>query len=255
MATEREKSADEKPFIEHLEELRLTLFKMLAATAAATIVCIAFSRTIFAVLMRPLKGLATEVDIGGASAGLIVLGPQKGFMVIMITAVIAGIILSSPLWLYFIGQFILPALRQNEKRVTIPALAVSLVLFLCGVAFCYWITLPLVLKLLWKFNEAFGFKNMWVVNEYLSMVTKFMIANGLIFEMPLVLLVLVKLGVVSPTDLRAKRKYAIFTMFILGAMLSPPDLPSMIMVSAPMIILYEASVRVAALMEKKEEAT
>ena len=93
---------------------------------------------------------------------------------------------------------------------------------------------------------------MWTVNYYLSMVTKFMIANGLIFEMPLVLLVLVKLGIVTPSDLKAKRKYAIFIMFVLGALLSPPDLPSMFLVASPMLILYEISIWIAVLMKKKE---
>ena len=93
---------------------------------------------------------------------------------------------------------------------------------------------------------------MVTVNEYLSMVTKFMIANGLLFEMPLILIVLVKLGVLTPADLRAKRKYAFFVIFVLGAMLSPPDLPSMILVATPMLALYEISILVASFIKKKE---
>ena len=244
---EKKQTTVEKPFIEHLEDLRITIFKVLAAAGISSIICIAFSKTIFKFLMRPLN------YIEQADTSLVVLGPQRGFMIIMITAVIAGVIVSLPVSLYFIGQFILPALKRDEKKITVPALGASAALFLSGVAFCYYVTLPLVLKLLWNFNQAFGFTNMWTVNEYLGMVTKFMIANGLIFELPLVLLILVKLGVLTPQDLRTKRKYAIFGIFILGALLSPPDVPSMILVSSPMIILYEASVHAARLMERKKQ--
>jgi sec-independent protein translocase protein TatC len=246
---EKRRNSVEKPFIEHLEDLRVTIFKVLAAAGVCSIVCIAFSKKIFWVLMQPLN------DIEQANTSLVVLGPQRGFMIIMGTAVIAGVILSLPVSIYFIGQFILPALKKNEKKLTVPAIGTSAVLFLSGVVFCYFVTLPLVLDLLWRFNQAFGFTNMWTVNEYLGMVTKFMIANGLIFELPLVLLVLVKLGVLTPEDLKSKRKYAIFMMFILGALLSPPDVPSMILVASPMIILYEASVHVAAFLEKKKPST
>lgn len=256
MAEEENKQEPvEKPFLDHLEDLRITIFKILAATGICSIICIAFSKMIFTVLMQPLDFLAAEKNIEDAATSLIVLGPQRGFMIIMITAVITGVIVSLPISLYFIGQFILPALKKHEKKVTVPALGVSVVLFLSGVAFCFFVTLPLVLELLWNFNQKFGFTNMWSVNEYLGMVTKLMIANGLIFELPLVLLVLVKLGILTPQDLRTKRKYAIFTMFILGALLSPPDVPSMILVSSPMIILYEISVHVAAFMERKKPTT
>ena len=246
---EQRQNPVEKPFIEHLEDLRITIFKVLAAAGVCSIICIAFSRTIFDVLMRPLN------DIEQANTSLVVLGPQRGFMIIMTTAVIAGVIVSLPISLYFIGQFILPALKKAEKKVITPAIGVSAVLFLSGVTFCYFVSLPLVLDLLWKFNKSFGFTNMWSVNEYLGMVTKLMIANGLIFELPLVLLILVKLGILTPEDLRTKRKYAIFTMFVLGALLSPPDVPSMILVASPMIILYEASVHVAAFMQRKKPTT
>ncbi len=242
----------EKPFLDHLEDLRITIFKIIVVVFLGMILGLVFSKKIFVILRRPLESLAEEFSLNPAEVGLNVLGPQKGFIIIMLTVLVTGLIISIPFSLYFIAQFISPGLSRKEKVIVAPAFCASVFLFLGGVAFCYFITLPMVLKLLWKFNTMFGFHNMWTVNAYLSMVTKFMIANGLVFEMPLVLLVLVKLGILSPETLKTKRKYAVFIISIISALLSPPDLPSMFLVAAPMLVLYEISVWIAVLMKKRK---
>jgi len=179
-------------------------------------------------------------------------GPTRGFIVVIKTSVICGLGVTFPLNLFFLAQFVFPALTRKEKRYVAPSFFIGGVLFTIGLLFGYFLTLPLALRIFVNLNVRYQIENTWRMSEYLGTVSKLLIANGVIFEMPLILTILVRIGVLSVTTLRKKRRHAIVILFILGAMLSPPDAPTMFMVAGPMIIMYEACIWVSWLFMRKK---
>ena len=208
---------------------------------------------IYQFLRLPLISMAADYNIDPENLGLVVFKPQEGFAVVMKTGMFAGLVLSTPFSLYFLAQFILPALTRKERKFLLPGFLIGGLLFVAGLVFCYRITLPMVIRLFWRFNTTFGFKNLWNVNFYLSFVMGFMLANGIIFEVPLVLYLLVRLGILSVDTLKQKRRHAFVGCFIAGAALSPPDPASMFMVALPMLVLYEACIWASVLTMKKRK--
>lgn len=193
-------------------------------------------------------------NLGGIRKGrLINLGPAAGFLVAFQVAIYAGIVLASPFLFYFWGQFIFPALKLTEKRYVYRGLAVGFSLFLTGVAFCYFVMLPLALNASVGYSDWLGFDaSSWRAEEYISFSCKFMLGMGLGFEMPVPILVLVKLGIVTADQLAAFRKYMIIICFTLGALLTTPEVITQVMMAIPMLILYEISIFLARRIEKKQ---
>jgi sec-independent protein translocase protein TatC len=179
-------------------------------------------------------------------------GPTKGFIVVIKTSVIFGLGVTFPLNLFFLAQFVFPALTHKEKRYVTPAFFLGGVLFVMGLLFGYLLTLPLALRIFVNLNVRYQIENTWRMSEYLGTVSKLLIANGVIFEMPLILTILVRIGVLSVTTLRKKRRHAIVILFVVGAMLSPPDAPTMFMVAVPMLVMYEACIWVSWLLMRKK---
>ncbi len=240
-----------KPFLEHLSDLRVTLIKIVVVFFVFAIICAASLGHIFDLLRVPLRALAETEGADPNTIGLLTLGPQEGFVALMMTAFSGALVLSMPFTLYFVGQFLLPGLTRRERGLLLPAFVAGTVLFLSGVVFAFFVTLPLVLRLLWRLYEQVGLENMWTVRMYLSFVTKFMLANGLIFELPLVLIILVRLGVVTVGQLSKRRRHAIMIILVASACLTPPDAASMFLVAGPMYLLYEASIVVSVLLERR----
>jgi len=237
---------EKKPFLEHLSDLRAVLIKILVVFVVCAVVCFAALGPIFELLRVPLRALPEAEEVA-----LITLGPQEGFLALMTIAFSAAFVLSTPFTLYFVAQFVLPGLKRREKRMLAPAFLAGALLFLAGLVFGFFVTLPLVLRLLWGLYERLGWHNMWTVRFYVSFVTKFMLANGLIFELPLVLVLLVRLELVTIAQLRKRRRHAIMIILIVGACLTPPDAPSMFMVAVPMVLLYEASIIVSTIFDRR----
>ncbi len=245
----------EKPFLDHLEDLRWTLLKIIAALVAGIILTAIFVPSIFDILQRPLLCLQDETDLSGEQVGLVAIKPYEGITNLMKVAVFSGLVVSLPVVLYFLMQFIVPALTRKEKRVIIPGLVAGTGLFLMGLLFCYFVSLPLIIRMMWKINVSFGWKNVWTLSNYLSFITGFLLANGLIFELPLILFILVKLDILTVQTLRKGRKHAIIAMLIVGAFLSPPDPGSMFLIALPMLILYEVCIWVSVLTAGKNKGT
>lgn len=200
----------------------------------------------------------TNVDAAAEAqrlnTGIIVLGPAKAFLVGFRVALYAGIVLASPFIFYFMGQFVLPALKLKEKRYFYRGLAFAIPLFACGVCFCYFILLPAALAASQLYADWFGFSsNLWEAGDYIGFVCKFMLGMGLGFEMPVVILMLVKIGLLSYRTLSRARPYMIVINLVLGAVLTTPEVFTQVLMAVPLQLLYELSVWIAWYWERKEK--
>lgn len=186
-----------------------------------------------------------EIDQSSAK-GLTSLKPTETFMLSMKLAFFAGIVLAFPLLLYFILQFILPGLHGNEKRVLWPALAIGFGLFLAGVSFAYFVVLPRTLIFFFEWSGKLGVENEWRIGDYMSFTTQFTLLFGAAFELPVVVMVLVKLGLLGYDMMKNTRSYAIVGILITAGVLTPtPDIMTQLLMAAPMIILYEICIWLA----------
>jgi Tat protein translocase TatC len=181
------------------------------------------------------------------------LGPAKAFLIGFHVAVYAGVAMASPFLLLFIGQFVLPALRIKERKYLYRGLAFAIPLFLCGVSFCYFILLPAALAASQLYSDWFGFSSaVWDAGDYIGFVCKFMLGMGLGFELPVVILVLVKIGLLSYRALAKARPYMIVINLVLGAVLTTPEVFTQVLMAIPLQVLFEISVWIAWYWERKE---
>src|SRR5258707_1908804 len=240
---ERETS---KPFLEHLEVWRWMIVKMAIRVVTAMIVCFAFRSTLVRVLQAPLR------DVGSQIGMLKGLGITDSIVISFHLAFYAGIVLSFPLLLYFIAQFVLPALTAVEKRFLFPAIFVSFGLFLIGVATCYFWLLPKTILFFFRDTQSLGWTPMWTVQQYYSFVTRFVLGFGLAFELPVVVLALVRFGLITYRFMARTRPYAVVLIFILATIITPtPDILTLVAMALPMCLLYESCIWIAWLMERR----
>lgn len=185
---------------------------------------------------------------------IVSLGPAAAFVVATKLAFYGGLVISSPFIFFFVAQFVFPALKMREKKYIYRGLGFGLGLFLTGVAFCYFVMMPVALAVSAQYAEWFGFKaNQWRAEEYISFVCKFMLGMGIGFEMPVVILTLVKIGLLNYGILKAARRYVIVIAFVLGAILTTPEVITQILMAIPLLILYEISVWIAWYWERKDK--
>lgn len=192
------------------------------------------------------KGASPEIDLRGNLQMMSTLRPTEGFMLSMKLAFFAGIIVSFPLLLLFILQFVLPGLHQHEKRVMWPALAIGFGLFLFGVCFAYFFVLPRALEFFHEWNLKLGVANDWRIGDYITFATQFTLLFGLSFELPVVVMVFVKLGLLSYESMSRTRSYAILAIVVVAAIITPtPDALTLCLMALPMILLYEGCIWLA----------
>jgi len=185
---------------------------------------------------------------------LINLGPVGGFFVAFQVAIYGGLVLASPFVFYFIAQFVFPALRMREKKYVYGGLTFGGILFFVGVSFCYFVLLPLALTASQKYSQWLGFGAFqWRAEEYISFVCKFMLGMGLGFQMPVIILTLVKLGVLNYRILSRGRRYMIVINLVLGAVLTTPEVITQVLMAIPLQLLYEATVWIAWYWERREK--
>ena len=236
-----------KPFLEHLEDLRWTVVKMAITLFAAMILCFAFRGALTAIMQRPLWQLDERMRT------LQALGITDSLTISFNLAFYAGIVVSFPLLLYFLAEFVLPALTAVEKRLMLPAIAVSFALFLVGVVACYYWLLPKTVLFFFNDAQSLGWTPAWTVREYYSFVTRFTIGFGLAFELPVVVLALVRFGLVTYTFMQRTRPYAVVMIFLLAAIITPtPDILTLSAMALPMYLLYESCIWIAWLMERRK---
>lgn len=235
-----------KPFLDHLEDLRWTVVKMAITLFLAMILCFAFRASLTAIMQRPLSQLDEKIR------NLQALGITDSLTITFNLSFYAGIVLSFPLLLYFLAQFVLPALNAVEKRLLLPAIAVSFLLFLVGVFACYYWLLPTTILFFFRDAQSMGWIPAWTVREYYSFVTRFTIGFGLAFELPVVVLALVRFGLVTYEFMRRTRPYAVVLIFVLAAVITPtPDVMTLMAMALPMYALYESCIWIAWFMGRK----
>lgn len=184
---------------------------------------------------------------------LINLGPASGFFVAFQVAMYGGVVIASPFLFYFIASFVFPALRLREKHYVYRGLGFGVGLFLIGVSFCYFVLMPVALAASQKYSQWLGFSAFqWKADEYISFVCKFLLGMGLGFEMPVIILTLVRIGVLNYRILSKGRRYMIVINLVLGALLTTPEVITQIIMFLPLQGLYEISIWVAWYWERKE---
>ncbi len=231
----------------HLGELRRRLTRVIILIFIGFFACYGVAEILYDFLSTPLK------DALPVGSKLIYTSPQGAFFVYLKVSLLASVFLTSPLTFYQLWAFIAPGLYREEKRAAIPLAVLSAAFFLIGAAFCYTLVFPLAFKFFMGFATV-DIVPMISVEEYLSLALKLLIAFGLVFEMPLFAFFLGRMGLLTPEFMRRNRKYAILIIFIVAAILTPPDVFSQCLMAAPMIILYEISVYVAGWARKKKLA-
>ena len=245
----REQPDEAKPFLDHIEDLRRTLIKVFVALGLGMTLCFAFRGQLASVVQAPLAQVAPD-----RAANLQALGVADSFTISLELAFYGGIVVSFPFILYFLAEFVLPALTPSEKRILMPSAMVGFGLFLVGVAFCYFWVLPSALAFFFNDAKAMNWQPMWTVREYYSFATQMVIAFGLAFELPLVVLVLVKLGILDRATLQRTRAFAIVVIFIAAAIITPTsDVVTLVLMGGPMYALYELCIVIAWFIEKKRD--
>ena len=238
---------DEKqPFMSHLEELRKRLIICAIAIGIGFAVSYFFSERLFEILIYPLKKVLPEGE------QLVYTALPEMFFTYLKVALITGILAAAPVIFYEIWMFIAPGLYQREKKYVIPFVVSSTILFVGGALFGYFI----VFKYGFEFFVGFTDENVKIlpkVKEYFSFSIKLLFAFGLVFELPVVIFFLTKMGVVTPDVLMQKRKYAILLTFVAAAILTPPDVVTQLMMAGPLIVLYEIGIIISKMAKKKKE--
>jgi sec-independent protein translocase protein TatC len=239
-------SETSKPFLEHLEDLRWTIVKMAITLLVAMVLCFAFRTTLVHIMQQPLH------DIDPKIGALRAMGVTDSFTISFRLSFYAGIVISFPILLYFIAEFVLPALTAMEKRYLLPAILVSFGLFLTGVLACYYWLLPKTILFFFKDTQSLGWTAAWTVQEYYSFVTRFTIGFGLAFELPVVVLALVRFGLITYAFMSRTRPYAVVLIFLMATIITPtPDVLTMIAMAMPMCLLYESCIWIAWFMQRK----
>lgn len=237
--------SDEKlPFTAHLEELRDRLIISFIAVAIGFAISYFFKEQLFDILVTPLKEVMKEGDT------LVYTGLPEAFFTYLKVSFLAGFIVASPVIIYQFWTFVAPGLYTKEKRLLIPIIFLSTFFFIGGALFGYFIVFP------YGFQFFLGFATETIrplpaMKEYLSFSSKLLLAFGLVFELPLVITFMAKLGLVSVAFLKKNRKYALLLFFVGSAILTPPDVVTQIMMAIPLMFLYEISIIGARVFGKK----
>lgn len=265
------KSLGEMSFLDHLEELRWLLVRSTIAIVVIAGACYFIDDYIFDTIIFGPKdpNFITYrffcqltrffgVDDSYACAtefSFIIQNTEVGgqFSIYLWILITAGFILGFPYILYEFWRFISPALYENERKKAGLFIIVSSVLFFIGVLFGYFVIVPLSINFFGTFNVSKTIVNQFTVDSYISMIKTSVIVSGLVFELPIIIYFLTKLGLVTPAFLRKYRRAAIVIILIVAAIATPPDIPSQVVVSIPILILYEVSILISAVVVKKEK--
>jgi sec-independent protein translocase protein TatC len=241
---ESEDEGSEMSFLEHLEELRWRIIYSLIGLVIGTIICWIFiDFLVDHILLIPATHIGVKLQN---------LRPFGQLLLYMQVAIIGGIVISIPNLFFQLWKFISPALKKNERKYITSIVIFSTFCFLTGIVFAYFLMIPLSLK----FAAGFGSKsieNNFAIDEYFSIIISIMLASGVVFELPMVSFFLSKLGILKPKFMRKYRRHAIVVIFALSAVLTPGTDPvSQIVLAIPLIMLYEISILVCKIAQKKE---
>ena len=234
------------PFLDHLEELRWRLIKSIASVLIGAVISFYFIDQIIEFLVKPTDALKNSMDLQ-------VLKVQGTFMIKWSIALFGGIIISIPVLTFQIWKFVAPGLYIDEKKYIIPLIIFTFLSFLCGLIFAYMIVIPFSLGFFTSVGFE-GIQNNFSINYYFSFITWLMIGSGLIFELPVIVFILSVIGLLTPAFMRHYRRYAIVIILVLSAFITPPDPVSLVLMSIPLLVLYEVSIGVSWLVNRKKHS-
>ena len=270
-------------FLDHLEELRWRILKALAAVFVGAIFCFVFSDPIVKILTRPYEEAVFSLEAQRSSNAvqavenlvrkwfdlpnaelepvqeltelpparrLQALKPMTYFYINLQIAFIGGLILALPAVFYQVWRFIAPGLLSREKRLMIPIISLSVFCFSIGALIAYWIVLPLGLRFFLALEPP-DMTSQWAVDEYIGFVLRLIMGFGIVFEMPVMALFLAKIGLLTADRMRSIRRYAVVGIFILCAIFTPPDPISQILMALPLLVLYEISIWICKVSQRK----
>ena len=267
------------PFLDHLEEFRWRILKALGALVVGAAICFALSDSIVQILTRPYEEAVLSLEnqqssgavqlvrqwLGLSDAApepdapitdlpparrLQALRPMTYFFISLQIAFVGGLLLALPAIFYQAWRFVAPGLLQREKRLMVPIISLSILCFSVGAMIAYYIVLPLGLRFFLSLEPP-DMTSQWAADEYIGFVLRLIAGFGIVFEMPVLSLFLAKVGVLTAARMRHIRRYAIIGIFILGAIFTPPDPVSQILMALPLLLLYEISIWVCKISERK----
>jgi len=275
----------EMPFLDHLEELRWRILKSLAAILVGAVVCFIFSDHLMKLLTYPYEDAVLSLETerpsgvveavykllrkwtGDAAPGaapeavgetllpaarrLQSLKPMTYFFISLEIALIGGLVLVLPVIFYQAWQFVAPGLLSREKRLLVPIVSLSMLCFAIGAMIAYWIVLPLGLRFFLALEPP-DMTSQWAVDSYISFVLRLLLGFGLVFEMPVLAFFLSRIGLLTPEYMRRIRRYAIVVIFIIGAIFTPPDPLSQLLMALPLLLLYQVSIWVCRISTPRE---
>ena len=262
----KEKSPEkEMSFLEHLEELRWHIMRsVIAILLVAIALFVNIQWFLKEVVLAPMNAdfptnkilssfraldIAGEIDIV-----LQAITPYEQFLRALMLSAVGGFIIAFPYVLWEVWRFIKPGLHKNEIKGLKGNVFVMSMLFFTGIAFSYYIITPFAMQFFASFQIMDGVENQWRIGNVIAMVTQIAIAGGLIFEMPIIVYYLSKIGMLTPQIMKAYRRHAIVVLLILAAIITPPDWITQILIFIPLTLLYETSIRISAAVTKKREA-
>jgi sec-independent protein translocase protein TatC len=235
----------EMPFLDHLEELRWRSIKIIASVFVLTVISFFVSDFFLDFLLYPSKRITTELDLQ-------VLKVQTIFIIKLEIALIIGIVLSIPVIFYQLWAFVAPGLLERERKWVWPTIIVIIISFLAGVSFAYFLIIPYALDFFLSLAPE-TVQNNIAIDFYFGFILRIILVFGVVFELPVVSLFLTKIGLLTPQFLRKYRRYAVITIFVMAALLTPPDPTTQVMLGIPLVILYEFTIWISYVFAKKRK--
>ncbi len=252
-----EESMAEMGFLDHLEEMRWRIFKGLGGVAVGAVVCTIFWRWVIdKVLLGPTRPDFYMYRILGVELEHFVLQNRTitgEFFAAIGTVMVVGVILGFPVLLYQFWKFIEPGLYSHEKQGARFSAAFAAGFFMLGVSFGYFIVVPLAMKFFASFELASNVVNEYDITRYFSMLTLWVFGAGILFELPVIIYFLSKLGILTPQILRKSRRFALVIVLVIAAFFTPPDPFTQLLMAAPLLVLYETSIAISAYVTRKRE--
>jgi len=238
-------------FLGHLEELRWTLIKCVVVFGIfVTVIAYQMDRA-SELLNWPLRQVQAEFP--KLKNDLVTSSPMSVFSVIIDMCIMGGVVLSLPFWLFFLGQFVAPALTKKEMKVIVPTGLAALLLFLAGSAFGYFLLTPSTIRVAFELNQLLGYTVMWTADKYYSLLLWMTLGMGAAFEFPLLVVLAVYMGLIEVATLRKYRRHAVVIIFIIAAVITPtPDPLNQCLFALPLIVLYELAIWVSAVIGRRK---